>query len=65
MGIMSSELNPSNVGFLGGYSIRITSKDISLMMYLLGQDATVDSEVLCTKTHNINYNRCNTLPRSQ
>ena len=65
MGIMSSELNPSNQGLGGGYSIRITSKDISLMMYLLGQDATVDSEVLCTKTHNINYNRCNTLPRSQ
>ena len=65
MGIMSSELNPSNQGLGGGYSIRITSKDISLMMYLLGQDATVDTEVLCTKTHNINYNRCNTLLRSQ
>ena len=46
MGIMSSELNRSNQGLGGGYSIRITSKDISLMMYLLGQDATVDSEVL-------------------
>ena len=46
MGIMSSELNPSNQGLGGGDSIRITSKDISLMMYLLGQDATVDSEVL-------------------
>ena len=65
MGIMSSELNPSNQELGDGYSIRIMSKDISLMMYLLGQDATVDSEVLCTKTHNINYNRCNTLPRSQ
>ena len=49
MGIMSSELNPSNpnvTGLGGGDSIKITSKDISLMMYLLGQDATVDSEVL-------------------
>ena len=72
MGIMSSELNQNKQGLGGGDStystygdsIRITSKDISLMMYLLGQDATVDSEVLCTKTHNINYNRCNTLPRS-
>ena len=61
MGIMSSELNPLG----GGYSIRITSKDISLMMYLLGRDATVDSEVLCTKTHNIYYNWRDTLPRSQ
>ena len=46
MGIMSSELNPSNQGLGVGYSIRITSKDISLMMYLLGQDATLDVEVL-------------------
>ncbi len=49
MGIMSSELNPSNpnvTGFGGGYSIPITSKDISLMMYLLGQDATLDVELL-------------------
>ena len=50
MGIMLSELNrrnpPNVMGLGGGYSIRITSKDISLMMYLLGQDATVDSEVL-------------------
>ena len=46
MGIMSSELNPNNRGLGGGYSIRITSKDILLMMYLLGRDATVDSEVL-------------------
>ena len=46
MGIMSSELNPSKQGLGGGYSIRITSKDISLMMYLLGQDATLDVEVL-------------------
>ena len=46
MGIMSSEVNPSKQGLGVGDSIRITSKDISLMMYLLGQDATVDSEVL-------------------
>ena len=45
MGIMSSELNPSNQGLGGGDRIRITSKDISLMMYLLGQDAIVDVEV--------------------
>ena len=38
MGIISLELNRSS-------DIKITSKDISLMMYLLGQDATVDSEV--------------------